>query len=155
MTTTKTTTQPTHHNALINCMLPHKNSTHGKFTSIIPHLSFARDSTCLMSCTFYIRHGSKEEVLGRSSSRLHSSAMVYLPLYSSSFAVAHFCYVQRSLKEIRATIPTELFVRDTLRGLVYLARDILLAAVMWSLATYIDPFFEQSVMRERLTPVGC
>ncbi|KAF8220193.1 hypothetical protein L208DRAFT_1382738 [Tricholoma matsutake] len=59
-----------------------------------------------------------------------------------------------SLKEIRAAIPPEFFIRDTRLGLAYLARDILMAAAAWSLATFIDPFFKQSVMRESLTPVG-
>jgi len=71
-----------------------------------------------------------------------------------TFPSAHLVYLDRSLKEIRAAIPAELFIRDTRRGLLYLARDILLATAVWSLATNIDPFFKQSVMRETLTPVG-
>ncbi|KAG6835280.1 hypothetical protein H0H93_003167, partial [Arthromyces matolae] len=59
-----------------------------------------------------------------------------------------------SLKEIRAAIPAKYFVRDTGRGLLYFARDVLLAAVAWSLATLIDPYFKQSATRELLTPVG-
>ncbi|KAF8065086.1 fatty acid desaturase-domain-containing protein [Lyophyllum atratum] len=59
-----------------------------------------------------------------------------------------------SLKEIRAAIPAHHFIRDTPRGLLYLARDLLLAAAAWSLATYIDPFFKQASMGELLTPVG-
>ncbi|KAF8059791.1 fatty acid desaturase-domain-containing protein [Lyophyllum atratum] len=59
-----------------------------------------------------------------------------------------------SLKEIRAAIPGHLFIRDTPRGLLYFARDVLLAAVAWSLATTIDPYFKQTATRELLTPVG-
>ncbi|KAG6890245.1 hypothetical protein C0992_002773 [Termitomyces sp. T32_za158] len=59
-----------------------------------------------------------------------------------------------SLKEIRDAIPPRLFVRDTVRGLMYLARDLLLAAAAWSLATYIDPLFKQAQIVELLTPVG-
>ncbi|KAF4622605.1 hypothetical protein D9613_009008 [Agrocybe pediades] len=59
-----------------------------------------------------------------------------------------------SLKEIRAAIPPEFFVRDTLRGLSYLARDILLAAFAWTCATYIDPYFQGAAAKELLTPVG-
>ncbi|KAG6844674.1 hypothetical protein H0H87_004848 [Tephrocybe sp. NHM501043] len=60
----------------------------------------------------------------------------------------------RSLKEIRAAIPARFFVRDTTRGLMYLARDLLLAAAAWSLATYIDPFFRQRYIAEILSPIG-
>ncbi|KAF9035181.1 fatty acid desaturase-domain-containing protein [Panaeolus papilionaceus] len=59
-----------------------------------------------------------------------------------------------SLKEIRAAIPPEFFVRDTRRGLLYFARDVLLAATAWKAATYIDPYFGQSATKELLTPVG-
>ncbi|KAF5318801.1 hypothetical protein D9619_011052 [Psilocybe cf. subviscida] len=59
-----------------------------------------------------------------------------------------------SLKEIRAAIPAELFVRDTRRGLLYFARDVLCAAVCWSLATYIDPYFTSAPAKELLTPIG-
>ncbi|KAG6811249.1 hypothetical protein H0H92_008367 [Tricholoma furcatifolium] len=59
-----------------------------------------------------------------------------------------------SLKEIRAAIPSQYFVRDTRRGLLYFARDVLMAAVAWSLATAIDPYFKQSATKELLTPIG-
>lgn len=60
----------------------------------------------------------------------------------------------RSLKEIKAAIPPHFFVRDTLRGLLYLARDILLASIAWSLATYIDPYFKKDTTVELLSPIG-
>ena len=56
--------------------------------------------------------------------------------------------------EIRAAIPPQLFVRDIHVGLYYVARDILLAAMARFLATKIDDFFQQSIMRETLTTVG-
>ncbi|KAF9524565.1 fatty acid desaturase-domain-containing protein [Crepidotus variabilis] len=59
-----------------------------------------------------------------------------------------------TLKEIRAAIPAQHFVRDTVRGMLYLARDVLMAAVVWSLATYIDPFFGKDNVKEVLTPSG-
>lgn len=69
----------------------------------------------------------------------------------------HLClFPRRSLEEpeIRAAIPPQLFVRDIHVGLYYVARDILLAAMAWFLATKIDDFFQQSIMRETLTTVG-
>ncbi|KAH9475531.1 Delta(12) fatty acid desaturase [Psilocybe cubensis] len=59
-----------------------------------------------------------------------------------------------SLKEIRAAIPAEYFVRDTARGLSYFGRDVLLAATAWTCATYIDPYFQQAATKELLTPIG-
>ncbi|KAF8173116.1 hypothetical protein BJ912DRAFT_992797 [Pholiota molesta] len=59
-----------------------------------------------------------------------------------------------SLKEIRAAIPAEFFIRDTRRGLLYLARDLLLAATAWTLATYIDPYFQSAATKEALGPIG-
>lgn len=62
--------------------------------------------------------------------------------------------ILRSLKEIRAAIPAELFIRDTRRGLLYLARDLLMAATAWTLATYIDPYFQSAATKEALGPIG-
>lgn len=62
--------------------------------------------------------------------------------------------LDRSLKEIRAAIPSHFFIRDTTRGLLYLARDILLAAIAWSLASSIDPYFKSASARNLLTPMG-
>jgi len=59
-----------------------------------------------------------------------------------------------SLSEIRSAIPAHYFVRDTTRGLLYLARDILMAATCWKLATFIDPYFKSSGVKEFATPVG-
>jgi hypothetical protein len=62
--------------------------------------------------------------------------------------------VFRSLKDIKATIPERLFVRDTRRGLMYLSRDLILAATAWNFATWIDPYFKASTTKTLLTPVG-
>ncbi|KAG5637213.1 hypothetical protein H0H81_005376 [Sphagnurus paluster] len=59
-----------------------------------------------------------------------------------------------SLKEIRSAIPAHFFTRYTLKGLTYLARDLLLATTAWSLATYIDPFFKDPSNKQLLTPLG-
>ncbi|PPQ72062.1 hypothetical protein CVT24_008290 [Panaeolus cyanescens] len=58
-----------------------------------------------------------------------------------------------SLKEIRAAIPPEFFVRDTAKGLTYFARDVALVLTFWKLATYIDPFFAQENIRGMVSPV--
>ncbi|KAF9003034.1 fatty acid desaturase-domain-containing protein [Cyathus striatus] len=59
-----------------------------------------------------------------------------------------------TLKEIRASIPSKYFVKDTRKGLLYLSRDILMAVVAWSLATTIDPYFKTKELRFFLTPIG-
>ncbi|KAF9030618.1 fatty acid desaturase-domain-containing protein [Panaeolus papilionaceus] len=59
-----------------------------------------------------------------------------------------------SLKEIRAAIPAEMFVRDTRKGLLYFARDVLCAAIAWKSATYIDPYFTSAASKDLLTPIG-
>lgn len=63
----------------------------------------------------------------------------------------HLCW-SRSLQQIRAAIPAHLFERDTTRGLLYLSRDLLMAATAWKLATFIDPFFQGSSVRAQLGP---
>lgn len=60
----------------------------------------------------------------------------------------------RTLKEIKAAIPADYFVKDTFRGLLYLARDILMAAILWSLATYIDPYCKRPEAVALLSPIG-
>jgi omega-6 fatty acid desaturase (delta-12 desaturase) len=59
------------------------------------------------------------------------------------------------MKHIRAAIPTEYFVRDTSRGLLYLARDLTLASCAWCFATNVDPFFQCLVTGELLAPIFC
>ncbi|KAI0718558.1 fatty acid desaturase-domain-containing protein [Cerioporus squamosus] len=58
------------------------------------------------------------------------------------------------LQEIRAAIPPHLFVRDTKRGLAWLALDLLMAAVCWKLALYIDPSFKSPAAIRLLSPLG-
>ncbi|TFK22249.1 delta 12 fatty acid epoxygenase [Coprinopsis marcescibilis] len=58
------------------------------------------------------------------------------------------------LKEIRAAIPPEMFVRNTTKGIMFLCRDLLLAATAWSIALRIDPFFGHAVVKSVLTPFG-
>ena len=60
----------------------------------------------------------------------------------------------RSLSEIRAAIPAHCHVRQTWKGLLYLARDCVLAAIAWKLALYIDPTFRNSYVAHHLTPLG-
>jgi omega-6 fatty acid desaturase (delta-12 desaturase) len=60
----------------------------------------------------------------------------------------------RSLKEIREAIPPELFIRDTRRAVMYLMRDLLMAALAWSFALRIDPFFSGAPTRTALTDFG-
>lgn len=60
----------------------------------------------------------------------------------------------RTIEEIRAAIPDEMFIRNTLRGVIYLARDFCLAVAAWSLASRIDPFFGRTSTEELFTPIG-
>ncbi|KAF8496630.1 hypothetical protein JB92DRAFT_3084729 [Gautieria morchelliformis] len=60
----------------------------------------------------------------------------------------------RSLKQIRSAIPARLFVRRTSLGLLYTARDLLMAAVLCYAAAHIDPTLRAAPARARLTPVG-
>lgn len=60
----------------------------------------------------------------------------------------------RKLQEIRAAIPQHLFVRDTRRGLLWLAVDLLMAAACWRAALHIDPTFRSRVMVQMLSPAG-
>ncbi|RDB27054.1 Delta(12) fatty acid desaturase [Hypsizygus marmoreus] len=59
-----------------------------------------------------------------------------------------------SLKEIRSAIPPHLFVMKTRVGLAYLARDLSLAIIAWTLATYIDPFSTRPDIRAFFTHAG-
>ena len=44
----------------------------------------------------------------------------------------------RTIEEVRRAIPARLFKRDTTRGLLYLARDLAMAAIVWRLGMQID-----------------
>ena len=52
-----------------------------------------------------------------------------------------------TLSEVKRAIPPRLFVRQTWRGVMYVARDLVMAAAAWKLATYIDPYTMHSVVR--------
>lgn len=60
----------------------------------------------------------------------------------------------RTIEDVRRAIPARLFKRETARGLVYLARDIVMAAFVWKLATYIDVVPTQAVVKTRLGGIG-
>lgn len=58
------------------------------------------------------------------------------------------------MSEIRAAIPAHLFVRNTWKGMAYLARDIVMAAVIWKLGTKIDPLCTSTTSKSLLTDLG-
>ncbi|KAG6872701.1 hypothetical protein C0995_007369 [Termitomyces sp. Mi166 len=76
------------------------------------------------------------------------------PPNSDHQGLSNLSLLERSLKEIRAAIPSKYFIRDMRKGMLYLARDVLMATVVLSLATTIDPYFKQAATRELLTPLG-
>lgn len=59
-----------------------------------------------------------------------------------------------TLSQIKDAIPAHLFVRDTPRSLMYLVRDLILAAAWWKAALYIDPYFKSQAVTDVITPVG-
>ncbi|KAH9930829.1 fatty acid desaturase-domain-containing protein [Fomitopsis serialis] len=59
-----------------------------------------------------------------------------------------------SLSEIRAAIPAHLHVRNTRTGLLYLGRDLAMAALAWRIAVYIDPTFRSTYITHHLTHRG-
>ncbi|KAJ7170726.1 fatty acid desaturase-domain-containing protein [Mycena crocata] len=74
---------------------------------------------------------------------------------TSEDVVQNFELLSRSVKDIRAAIPSEYFVRDTSRAMRYLARDLALTLCAWSFAAKIDPFFGQFVKESLLSSISC
>lgn len=62
--------------------------------------------------------------------------------------------MRRSIDEVRKNIPARLFKRDTSRGLLYLARDLIMAAIIWRLGMYIDTVPAVPLVQNELGPVG-
>ncbi|KZT66451.1 hypothetical protein DAEQUDRAFT_746561 [Daedalea quercina L-15889] len=76
---------------------------------------------------------------------------------STSFTVEQlpeFTPMTWTMSEIRSAIPVQLHVRHTWKGLLFLARDVLMAAVAWKLASLIDPTFRRVSVTQSLTPFG-
>ncbi|OSC96493.1 linoleoyl phosphatidylcholine delta-12 acetylenase [Trametes coccinea BRFM310] len=65
-----------------------------------------------------------------------------------------FTPMQWKLQDIRAAIPDHLFVRDTRRGLAWLALDLFMAACCWKAALLIDPMFTSRLAVQRLSLAG-
>ncbi|KAJ1307325.1 hypothetical protein OPQ81_001431 [Rhizoctonia solani] len=61
----------------------------------------------------------------------------------SPFKADAFTPLSWSMKEIKDAIPARLFVRNTTRSMIYLARDLILAAALWKGASFIDPYFNR------------
>ena len=89
--------------------------------------------------------------LGGTHPGVHAHALVCSQRVQK-LSVSHLA--RRKLREIRAAIPPHLFVRDTRRGLMWLALDFLMAAACWKAALYIDPTFRSRAMVQLLSPAG-
>lgn len=59
----------------------------------------------------------------------------------------------RSIEEVRRGIPARLFKRNTIRGIGFLIRDIVMAAALWRAAEYIDPLCSQEQLG-KVVPAG-
>ncbi|KAK7693161.1 hypothetical protein QCA50_002727 [Cerrena zonata] len=68
------------------------------------------------------------------------------PQKYSEDVLPEFTPMSWSLQDIRNAIPDHLFVRDTARGLSYLARDILMAGALWKVGACIDPYFQSTAL---------
>ncbi|KAH7916574.1 fatty acid desaturase-domain-containing protein [Hygrophoropsis aurantiaca] len=59
-----------------------------------------------------------------------------------------------SLKEIRASIPTQYFVRDTARSLAYVLRDVLMAAGLVGFVALADVYLHSASATQNLGVIG-
>ncbi|CDO75394.1 hypothetical protein BN946_scf185012.g11 [Trametes cinnabarina] len=67
--------------------------------------------------------------------------------------VPEFTPMQWKLQDIRAAIPDHLFVRDTRRGLAWLALDLFMAACCWKAVLLIDPMFTSRLAVQLLSGI--
>ncbi|KIM76146.1 hypothetical protein PILCRDRAFT_826658 [Piloderma croceum F 1598] len=72
------------------------------------------------------------------------------PSYSE-VGLPEFSPLAVPMTKIRRAIPPHLFKRDTIRSFLYLLRDLTMAAIAWRVATYIDPCFHRTDVRDVLT----
>ncbi|OJT06852.1 Delta(12) fatty acid desaturase [Trametes pubescens] len=72
----------------------------------------------------------------------------------SENGVTEFSPMTWKLQDIRDAIPAHLFVRDTRRGLAWLALDVVMAACCWRAASYIDPTFMSRAAVQRMSAPG-
>ncbi|KAF8574086.1 linoleoyl phosphatidylcholine delta-12 acetylenase [Ramaria rubella] len=63
------------------------------------------------------------------------------PLIAGDHCLPEYVPMQWSQKEIRDAIPSRMFERSTTLGIMYLARDLVIATLLWYCATAIDPAF--------------
>ncbi|KAF8638486.1 hypothetical protein AX17_002174 [Amanita inopinata Kibby_2008] len=75
----------------------------------------------------------------------------YTQEYSED-ALPQFRPMKWSIKEIKDAIPQRLFIRDTRKGLLYLARDLCMAAFAWKAAMRAESFCTSQVIRQTWTP---
>jgi len=73
---------------------------------------------------------------------LTSPSAIQQTMSPSEVQLPAFTPMSWTMNEIRSAIPARLHVRNTWKGLCFLARDVLLAIIAWKLASLIDPTFQ-------------
>lgn len=61
---------------------------------------------------------------------------------------------QLTLAEVHAAVPKELREKNTLKGLLYVGRDVLCAFIVYKFGWFIDPFSQSLIRDDILSPTA-
>lgn len=62
-------------------------------------------------------------------------------------------FLQVKIGELHAAVPKQLFEKDTFKGLLYVARDVLCAVIIYKLGWLIEPFTDNLISRNGLPQI--